>query len=363
VKLASLKTLTLALVLSGSVVAQLVTLSQSNNPNTITANNSAACTGGTAPNVFTLDTGYFRSYSLAAIAQPIDIVSIRFGVELVQTASPSGYPLLIRLYNDPSGGAPSPFGSLVLRKTESFTVPTSATNTIVIQPLTGAATTFFPGETLVVEINAPTGLAGQLFFIGSNAGGQTAPNYLRSTACGLPDPTVTSSPSINFPNMHTILDVNYVPQGSGIPYPGTNEDVSMLTGVNANTLTTGIGNFIKSASAGNTVTVKVVSSGNTFNHREFALIAQAFTTGNPPFPPVGTNIHMTFPGLTILIGGDPGPFGPVLLPPGGTTVSFLVPPGLNGQSVIFQGVIVTLTAPFAQNGIYASTNGHVFQIP
>ena len=54
---------------------------------------------------------------------------------------------------------------------------------------------------------------------------------------------------------------------------------------------------------------------------------------------------------------------PVLLPPGGLTVSFLVPPGLSGQSVIFQGAIITLTPPLAANGLYASTNGHVFQIP
>jgi hypothetical protein len=31
--------------------------------------------------------------------------------------------------------------------------------------------------------------------------------------------------------------------------------------------------------------------------------------------------------------------------------------------VIFQGAIVTLTPPLATNGLYASTNGHVFQIP
>lgn len=360
-KLASLKPLAIALVFAGSLAAQLQTLSQSSNPNLITPNNSAACTGGTAPNVTSQDNGYFRSYSLQAIPQPIDIVSIRFGVEFVQTTSPSGFPLLIRLYNDPTGGAPSPYSSLVLRKTESFTIPTSATNTVWVQPLTGATTTYIPGETLVVEIYSPLGATGTVFYIGSNASGQSAPTYIRSLGCTIPDPVATST--INYPNMHAIIDVNYVPSGTGTPYPGTNEDLSMLTGINANTLTTGVGLFVKTANAGNTASVKVVSPSNTFNYRELVLIAQGFPTGSPPFPPAAPAIHMSFPGLTFLIGGPQGPLGPVLLPPGGLTAAFLVPPGLSGQSVIFQGAVVTLTPPLAANGLYASTNGHVFQIP
>jgi hypothetical protein len=361
VKFASLKTLIVALLLAGSAAAQIVTLSQSLNPNTITPNNTIACTAGNPPTVTSQDNGYFRSYSLAAITQPIDIVSVRFAVEQVGTTSPSGFPMLIRLYNDPNGGAPSPYASLQLRKTESFSLLPSASNTIVIQPMTGTTVTFNPGEFLVVEVFAPVGTpVGATFFLGSNAAGQTAPTYIRSQACAIPDPVTTAT--IGYPNMHAIIDVNYVPQGSGNPFPGTNEDLTMQTAINANALTTGVGYFVKTANAGNTATVKVVSGG-TFNYRELVLIAQAYSTGSPPFPPAAPNIHMTFPGLTFLIGGDNGPLGTVLLPPGGTTVAFVVPPGLNGQSVIFQGVIVTLTAPFALNNLYAATNGHVFTIP
>ena len=359
-KLASLKALTLALLASGAVSAQIVTLSQSLNITTITPNNSTACTAGTGANATTQDCSYFRSYSLAGLSGPVNIVSIRFAVEQVVTGSPSGFPLLIRLYNDPNGGAPTTMASLQLRKTESFSLPVSATNTIQVKAMTGAAVTFNPGETIVVEIFSPLGPTGSRFFIGSNAGGQTAANYIRSVPCALPEPATTAS--INWPNMHTIIDVNYVPQGTGTPYPGTNEDLTMSTGVNANPLTTGVGAFVKTANAGNTVTLEV-ESASTFNFRELVLMAQAFPTGSPPFPPAAANIHMSFPGLTFLIGGPSGPFGPVLLPPGGTTVSFSVPAGLNGQSVIFQGAVVTPTAPFALNGLYAATNGHVFQIP
>ena len=362
-KLASPKTLALSVLFSASLVAQLSTLTQSTNGTTITAGNSIACTTGTVGSATwtSQDNGYFRSYSLAGLPGSIDVVSIRFGVEAVTTTAPAGFPMIIRLYNDPTGGVPTPYSSLVLRHTENFFLPASGASSIATIAMTGPTATFLTSETLVVEVNSPLGPTGTRFFMGSNALGQSAACYLRAVACGAPDPTncATLQPA---PTMYIIIDVNYAPAGQGNPYPGTSEDLTMLTGVNANPLTTGVGSFVKSVVAPNTVQVKVVSTNNTFNYREFALIAQGFLTGNPPFPPAAPNIWLSFPALTFLIGGPSSLIGPMLLPPGGITVAFTVPPGLGGMSVIFQGAIVTFNAPFASNGLYASTNGHVFQM-
>jgi hypothetical protein len=144
-----------------------------------------------------------------------------------------------------------------------------------------------------------------------------------------------------------------------IAYPDTNEDLTLLTAINADPLSGGIGNDIKTVVAGNTVTIEVVSPAGTFNSMQFLLIAQGFTTGAPPasaFP----NIWMSYPGLTFSIGTYPyGPAGPIL-PPGGAFAWLNVPPGLSGSSGIFQGVVIAIGS--AANGFYAATDAHEIRV-
>jgi hypothetical protein len=45
-----------------------------------------------------------------------------------------------------------------------------------------------------------------------------------------------------------------------------------------------------------------------------------------------------------------------------STNGTVITPGNGGAPSPFQGVAVTWTAPFASNGIYAATNGHVFRM-
>jgi hypothetical protein len=137
-------------------------------------------------------------------------------------------------------------------------------------------------------------------------------------------------------------------------YPGTNEDLTLTSGINLGAPSGGLGYEVKAAVAGNAVTVKVESKGGTFILREFLLIAQAFPTGSPPVPAV-PGIWLGFPGLTFMIGTVYGPLGTIFLPPGGTTVSMIVPPGLTGNSVLIQGAVL---APIAINGVYATTDAH-----
>lgn len=355
----SSRILPLLAALSACLGAQITTLTQSVNNVTIVPNNSIACTSGSGVNVTTLDNGYFRSYALTAMTQPVDVVSVRFAVELVLTSAPGGVPLIIRLFNDPNGGAPSPYTGLQLRHTESFTIPGTATNTIIIQPMTGAPATFLPNETLVVEVFSPTGPTGSRFFIGSNAAGQTAPGYLRSVACAVSDPVTFAS--LGYPNMHMILDVNVSPPGGGNPYPGTGEDLTLWTAVNTAPLTTGSGNAIKTLTAGDFVTLKASSPGGGFDYRDFFLVAQAFLTGATPPVGLAPHVHESWPGLVFLVGAYPASI-PTLLPPGGTTLTFQAPPGAAGVSVLVQGIVVTLAPPLAVNGLYASTDAHELRI-
>lgn len=137
-----------------------------------------------------------------------------------------------------------------------------------------------------------------------------------------------------------------------IVYPGTGEDLTLTSAINANPLTGGL-QGIKFAVAGNTLTLKVASA-STFNFTPLFIIAQGFPTGMPPSP-VAPNVWLSLPGLTFLVGNDPSPLGMVLLPPGGMTLALGVPPGMGGMSALIQGVVI---APTAANGVYAATDAH-----
>jgi hypothetical protein len=343
-----------ACVITAASAAQIMTLSQSTS-SVPSAANSAAC--GPAGLVYTVDNGYFRSYPLAALPSAIQVVSITFGVENI-LAPASGFPMVIRIFNDPTPGVIAPYAGLTLLHTESFTLPTTATATVFTQVLSGPPVVMLPSDTLVVELFSQDGAyTGSRFVMGSNGLGQTAPSFIRAPGCtGLAEPTDTAA--IGFPNMHIVLDVNYafvLPS----PYVGTGEDLFLLTGINANPLTSGFANEVKTALAGDTVTMRVLSPQGTFNFRELVVIFQIFATGNPPFPPLAIGIPFTAPGF--LLGGAPPPLGPALLAPGGTTISVLVPPGLTGTSALLQGVVITWTPPTAANGLYASTSAHEIQ--
>ena len=47
------------------------------------------------------------------------------------------------------------------------------------------------------------------------------------------------------------------------------------------------------------------------------------------------------------------------LPATGINLSFGIPPGLTGTSVLFQGLVLD---PTTMNGVYGATNGHEIQI-
>ncbi len=145
---------------------------------------------------------------------------------------------------------------------------------------------------------------------------------------------------------------------SGTPpqvlYPGTGEDLTLSMGVNST-----VGQFPdqQSATAGDLLTLELDSPQGAFLQAPYVMVAQFFPTGSPPigFAP---GLQFDFAGPSppfILIDGLPGPLGTPVIPFGGLTQAYVIPPGLAGNSVMLQGISLS-SAP--ANGGFASTHGH-----
>ncbi len=151
-------------------------------------------------------------------------------------------------------------------------------------------------------------------------------------------------------NMHPASDNDAVWAFDTRPYPGSNLDLSLSTGVDAMPRT-GPGEFVKSAYANDIVNINVDSENSTYTGRPFAVLLQAFGTssGTVPFlPPLWMSPYAP---IIALVGGPAGQFTSVL-PYGGSNTAVQVPSFLSGISVMTQGIVVT------QNGALVLTDGH-----
>ncbi len=136
-------------------------------------------------------------------------------------------------------------------------------------------------------------------------------------------------------------------------YPGTGEDLVLLTGINGAIN----GCHRKTAQAGDLFDLQVSSPAGGFNFATLVVYAQPFATGGPPPMTAG------FPGLWIdllspkyaVFNGIANPMGGGLDPAGFSFGPIVVGPALVGQSVMIQGGVLS---PMASNGLYATTAGH-----
>ncbi|HQX65589.1 MAG TPA: proprotein convertase P-domain-containing protein, partial [Dokdonella sp.] len=127
----------------------------------------------------------------------------------IETAAGAGgtQPVTVNLYTG-TGAFPGTFGSYTQIASSAISVPDQAA-TIFPAAISGLATA---GSNLVVEVFTPDGqAAGNSFFIGSNAAGETAPSYLAAAGCGLTAPATTAS--IGFPGMNIVMNVVGNPGG------------------------------------------------------------------------------------------------------------------------------------------------------
>jgi hypothetical protein len=166
---------------------------------TVTADNSAACTTGG----FNNETHLWRAFVLTdlGITTDFSVCSVTIGVQEAVSGSGS-QPITVNLYVSNQAFPTGYPDSLTLIGTTSTTVA-DQTLSLVNFPVAGTAP---KASQLVVEIFVPNGSDGSnRFIIGSNADPETAPSYFSAPDCGAPDPVPTAD--IGHPDMHIVMTV------------------------------------------------------------------------------------------------------------------------------------------------------------
>lgn len=194
----------------------------------IVPNNTVACSA----EGLTADNGYLRTFTLEdfAIFSDFDVTEVSFGVEAVNR---SPITVTVRLYT--LDAEPISYANLTEIGSADVTLEPQALQMVTV-PVTGTAPA---GSTLVVEIDAPDSRTVSGFFAGSNGAGESAPSYLRSATCGMPEPTPMET--AGFPSTHLVMNVTGVAEApdthlpdwidvrptSGTVAAGTTQDVTV----------------------------------------------------------------------------------------------------------------------------------------
>ena len=181
-----------------------VTITHSLDPVSVFLTGSLACR--LTSNNVTVENHYYRSFMLSdfGITDDYNVTMVDIGIQ--EALGPNGgvQPLTCNLYI--TDGTPFPNGypnSLTLIGTTTLDVPDQAGTHFSID-VTGTAPA---GSELVVEISIPNGiLAGNIFFMGINNFGETAPSYVMAPTCGFPVPTPAPS-GAGFTNQHYVMSV------------------------------------------------------------------------------------------------------------------------------------------------------------
>lgn len=145
----------------------------------------------------TRDNRFLRTFTLADFGIPsdFDVSSVSFGVETLnveQTISVNLYTL---------AGEELAYDNLDPIGTTDVTLSPQELSMVSV-PVTGTAPA---GSTLVVEIDVPDMEGIGRFFPGSNPDGQTAPTYLSSDVCEIPEPT--DAAELGAAEMHLVMNV------------------------------------------------------------------------------------------------------------------------------------------------------------
>ena len=185
--------------------AQAQNCSQSTDPLTITPGSIACVTAMPQNHV---DSSYIRRYDVASNCGSMTgmlVTGASFGIENA-VGGTGVQPANVRIYTI----APADmllFANLTMLHDESIMITDQMAAIMSVQ--FSAPVSVPAGVDVVIELFTPngTGAANNVFFIGSNAGGQSAPSYLAAAGCGTPEPTDLANLGMGFPNMHIILDL------------------------------------------------------------------------------------------------------------------------------------------------------------
>ena len=150
---------------------------------------------------------FYRAFDLDdfSITSSYDITSIDYGIERLENAPTSGFPVTIGIYSV-SGSFPGGGLTLINEVTENLQDQALVIRNVAIAATIGA------GEEFVVAISIPTddpsdGGQGQVKFqIGSNDDGETHDSYISADDCSLTQPTAFTDQGR--PDVNIVLNVN-----------------------------------------------------------------------------------------------------------------------------------------------------------
>jgi hypothetical protein len=194
---------------SGRAIEGTATITQSTNAATVVAG-SVSCNNGAAGGFEHADNDYARSFDLSAfpaLNQPsFAVQSVTIGIETANDGGGTGQPVTLRLAEgDGNPAAELPPGGTLL-STDNLNI---LDQTLSLQVLNVAAppTLTVATDDLVVDIFTPNGQTpNHVFFIGSNALGQSGPSFIASAPCGLAN--FADLATIGFANMHIVMSVS-----------------------------------------------------------------------------------------------------------------------------------------------------------
>lgn len=176
-----------------------VTLSQTASSSVVSGNSSSCNSGG-----FHLDNSYYRRFRLSDHGISTDFTVSEVGVGIELAASTAGdQSISVRLYAIPTASSMS-LASLTLINQVSVNV---SNQSLTILPVAVSGLLTAPAtRDLVVEVFTPNGVAlANSLLIGSNAGGETRPGYIRAPDCGITD--VAELAAVGLASMRVVLTV------------------------------------------------------------------------------------------------------------------------------------------------------------
>ena len=184
---------TLAVAGLATAASAQIRLSHSVEEFLVTAGSGVACAiraTSTAPQT-TVDNRWSRSFTLAdfGVTEGFTVRTVEFGVESMRLPSLLEGEITVNLYQVPAGSAPLAGAPLVGSVTFLSGPRTTEVITIDVDGSVDAGTALMVEISLPDYFDAAGGQLGDVFFIGGNPFGQTAPSYLASTGCGIVDPT------------------------------------------------------------------------------------------------------------------------------------------------------------------------------
>ncbi len=181
------KTFTILAIAALSATATSQVITQNSVPNTVVALASVACGDSSAGT--TSDNYYSRAFTLAdyGINYDYKITNVAIGVENVNGGD---FDVTLNLY---SLVGTYPGGTKTLLSATPIPVVMFDDDLKMVSTLDALTQVIPAGSKFVVEVFHDGSETGTTFYMGANPAAQTKPSYLKSVACGLPNPVATGT--------------------------------------------------------------------------------------------------------------------------------------------------------------------------